>query len=748
MKVLGIGARNVSFGRKPTKEESVQMRKDINEAKQFLGVEDQALILHGSCFPVKDNDLYIGSPFNEKAKEVNGFLKDFGFDSIQLGPSGALTERGNSPYDSSTTSENYLFSDMDKLTGESYGKILSKDDIKSVTDENYINTSNKTDFDKAKEVYNKLFDKAYTNLKTITTPETESLKKEFSEYKQKNDETLTSDAIYKIFEKKFNNSDCTEWPEDYQNLNLYKNDEKSAGHKKACEMFEKISKDNAEEIDTYKFKQFIINRQEQEFLKSTPDKLKYIADNTIGTSFQTYFAHPEAFLKDFRVGCPQGGAGSPVYGTERGANQFWNIPVLDPKKLFKKDGSLDIAGKILNDKLDKLLTTYQNVRIDHALGLVDAWIYRKDTVEIKKDASGNIYYSGAKGANISKMGKDNAFNICGCNEQQEQLRKINNEVKELPLVDPDGNYPKILEKIIMPLAEKHGIDPKKFVFEDLGSMTDTFADVFYKKLNMPGITNISWQRGQGTNSENYKLITSHDDDIFRHIATNQYYENNKSNAMNPDYLIGWLYPDKSPSEQAQFKEQLSWDTNLRVKTKFQELGRCAKKMQITFSDFFGTTNRYNVSGSFAENNWKARLTHDYQDKFYSSMEKQDWQAMPINIPEMYERAVISKGYTDEALANQRDSAIEKAKTIASKLNHWKEVLYEKTADIATSLTDTTVAKTQISENAQEVIETVAKPKSKLGKIIALAAIGLVVPPTLILSTKKAKESKATEKDVA
>src|SRR5574344_1815795 len=161
MEVFSVQPFLVSFGRAPKKEEQPLLERDINEAKKFLGIENQAMILHGSCFPVSDKDLFIGSPINEKAKEVNKFFKMFGFDSIQLGPSGLLPDGDNSPYSASSTSENYLFSDMNKLSSKDYGEILSDKDITSVIDQDYIKKSDMTDFDRARKSYDTLFEKAY-----------------------------------------------------------------------------------------------------------------------------------------------------------------------------------------------------------------------------------------------------------------------------------------------------------------------------------------------------------------------------------------------------------------------------------------------------------------------------------------------------------------------------------------------------------------------------------------------------------
>ena len=94
------------------KSEVEEYPKAIQDAKDYLGIKNLALILHQSSFPVKDRDLFIGSHINDKALELNKFLKFHGFDSIQLGPPG-LTKL--SPYQSSINSKNYLYTDLEKF---------------------------------------------------------------------------------------------------------------------------------------------------------------------------------------------------------------------------------------------------------------------------------------------------------------------------------------------------------------------------------------------------------------------------------------------------------------------------------------------------------------------------------------------------------------------------------------------------------------------------------------------------------
>lgn len=543
MKVISVAPKSVSFERMLSKEEETQMASDIQEAKDYLGVKNLALILHGASYPVGDKDLFIGSHIGKQAQELNNLAKTFGFDSIQLGPTGLLPKGDNSPYASSATSENYLFSDMSELTKKEYGGILSIDDINKETDFNYIANSDRTDFEKARNSHDKLFQKAYNNLKAFNSSETANLSIEFNQFKETNAD-LDSDALYSILENKFNNSVVYSWPEEYQKYTPENSKIKA------------IIDENKDAIDLYKFKQFIIDKQAKAFSKKNP--INYMADNPVGMSWQSVFAHEEAFLKDYRMGTAYGGQGETFWGTERGACQLWGIPALDPRRLFKKDGSLDVAGQLIHNKFEKFFKVSKTIRIDAFWALIDAWDYNVNTIEIKRRPDGSVYYTGVAGANVSKFGKKNAFNIDGNmpKEKQEALRNINEQVEHLPNIDPDGNYSKIFEKIILPILKEHNVNPQDLVCENIGTTSDKINEVLNKeydfngkKCKIPNISNITWDRGQYRNSEDTFIVGSHDDDTLAHMATSDFYRSKKGSSMAPDFLIGWLYPDKNNDEK-------------------------------------------------------------------------------------------------------------------------------------------------------------------------------------------------------
>ncbi len=681
--------------------EETDYSNTISDAKKFLGIKNLGLILHQSSFPVKDDDIFIGSHINSKALEVNKFLKLHGFDSIQLGPPG-LTRL--SPYTSSVNSKNYVYTDFEKLSTPEYAQILTInekqndiEDVITLVDKNraYEQNSDLTNFNKAFYVADKLYEKAYINLmKKVAQNDTAAieLNNKFKEFKVKENEWLEKDAVFQHFKKKFDmDENFFEWPDMCRNLFIYKEDKSSPFHKDAESYFKNINKKHGKELDLYKFKQFIIDKQEQEFIKQH-GKLLYSSDSIIGFHMMDYYAHQDAFLPGYRVGTPYGGDGRPVgNGSIWGNNQTWDIPVLNPQKLFIKDESGNIiglgsAGKLMKQKFEKLLDTYDNIRIDHAIGLIDPWIYDKNKVEIKigryenEDASvpEHIIYKNAHGANISMMHKENVYGYeKGWNDGVRQ--QINEEIKNMPDVDPDGDYAKILDEILLPLFKEKGANPEDMIWETLGCDTPKFKEVFDKPRDgkyLPEITSAyEWQIQKRQSDPRYKnntvILGCHDHPPFHQVCTDRFYaeKNCKNGIYEQDYIVGSLYPELDNTQRSKIMNQIgSWDACLRVKLKFEEMLRYGEKIQLTFMDFFGLDKTYNKAGTQDPNNWKLRLNKTYKEDYYKSLERKD--AFALNMPELLKRAVIAKVQTE------KDGDFESYKPLIDKLDKYEKVLQE------------------------------------------------------------------------
>ncbi len=624
-KIYSTTCKSVYFERKLTKEEEQDYKNNvIKPALDYLGVKEFAMILHGSSYPQSENDIKIGTPYGKVAAQLMPFELLHGFNSNQLGPTGELTSKQKiSPYESSVGSKNYLFIDFDKLTQKEYGRLLTKYDIESLTgitaEQNKANYAY-SNFPDAFGNYEYLINKAYENyLEKITNDYKKvnyiiNLEKEYTDFCDKNRDKLNNSALYHVLKNHYGTDDFTKWDE--IDKNLIKNIDKQDSQKRIIH----LSQIYARDLATYKFAQFILDKQIKENTRLRKDLgFKYISDMLVGFSPADEWANQDLFLKDFRLGCP--------YGGPDGGLQKWGVPVLDPKKLFNQDGTLGEGGKLLKSKLDDCLTNFDNVRIDHVLGLIDPYIYSKD---------------GSIQGNISSM----------------------------EYLDPDKNYQKILNKIILPTLREHGLDKNSPVWEDTVTETEAFNRIYHYENNIPGLTPLEYAKGEPYwDSENWALVGSHDSDPANIMIQKDWIRENE--AWSPMYLAGVL---NAAHDSREYCQKIAQSDAERVKAKFAELFMVGDKVQMSFADFFGIDKTYNQGGNNKNpNNWKLRLNKDYESDYYKNLSSENPTA--VNMPEVLGLAV--KGQADmRKVKNQPDIPQEEIDYLLTKLARYEKILKE------------------------------------------------------------------------
>ena len=424
-------------------------------------------------------------------------------------------------------------------------------------------------------------------------PMAQKLNEEFVQFKKEKGVDIYQDALFDVLTNEYKTMDFNKWSELDKNLIQ----ELKNQNPKAIDRYKKITTRSKDDFETYIFGQFILDKQIKENTKLRKDlNFKYISDLLVGFSKSDEWSHQDLFLKNWRMGCPNGGEYGP---------QLWNIPVLDPKKLFNDDGSLGDAGLYMKKKLDASLDNFENVRIDHALGLIDPYIYDKNSV------NGNDF-SHFRANNISYM----------------------------PDIDPDGSYKKVLNKIILPTLAEHGIDKDYPVWEDLCTDTQTFNEIYHEKNHLPGITQLEYMRAENSQDDgDWGLVGSHDSDPATKMIKKDWVKDH--DAWNIFYLAGFLNSNpKRAKYRDSFCKQIAENDSDRIKAKFAELFLTCKKIQISFADFFGIDKTYNEGGKENDTNWKLRLNKDYEDSYYKNLSSECPTA--VNMPEILKIAVQAK----------------------------------------------------------------------------------------------------------
>ena len=628
-KITNLIPKNINFGRRLTPDEETDYKKNaLKPAFDYLGTKEVSMIMHGTCFPQAKRDIGVGTPYGKVAAQLIPFEMLHGFNSNQLGPVGELSSGYEiSPYKSSIATKNPLFIDFDKLDSKEYGYILSKEnDINPVMNRNHNDGKNYaySDFDKAFDSTDKLLKTAYNTFRDklsynqeCENPGLFKLKKDYDEFKQKNNEKLENAALFNVLKRLNGTDDFTQWNYTDKNLKTEKRDEHAESR------LEYLHNTYGYDMEVYKFGQFLVNRQMQENADFRKDLgFKYISDMLVGVSSADEWANQDVFLKGYKMGCP--------YGGENNGMQRWDVPVVDPKKLFNPDGSLGKSGKYLKEKLEDALTNFDNVRIDHALGLVDPFIYSRD---------------GKRKGNVSTM----------------------------PDIDPNKNFEKVLNKIVLPTLEERGLDKNSPVWEDLVTITPVFQKIYYDENHLPGITQLEYERAENhLGSKNWSLVGSHDSNPAHQMIKRDWTRN--SEAWNPMYLAGVLNAI-NPYNREQYCNKISHDDKERVKAKFAEMFMMSDKVQISFADFFGIDKTYNLGGVPKSTNWKLRLNKDYEDSYYKNLSSDNPTA--INMPEVLKMALQGKAEMAIAKGAPADKVWSDTSKTLYTLNKYAEILKEK-----------------------------------------------------------------------
>ncbi len=648
MRILGI-SNSISFQRRPNKNEELEIKETVNKAYELMGTDKRAVITHGSCFPAYLKDTHIGSPYSKAAREYIKFLSVYGFNCIQLGPSGELEKGVNSPYKSSAFSHNRMFIDLDELTTEKYGNLLSRETFEKVTsdaeacDKNY----SMTDFDKAKTTYETALAEVYQNFKANPIFEDE-----YRDFLTKNEKRLIEEGVFKALSNEYGTDDFKKWGKDATLLTDIKK-----GDYKAKYRFLKVEADNFESIEQHKLEQFLINKQIKEH-KIWRKDFEYISDLLVGCSKMDEWRHEDAFLKDWEMGAYEGNE----------ISQRWRIPVIDPKKLFTADG-LNIGGEFLKEKIDMALSFCENVRIDHVLGLVEPYL-------------------------ISSNASDDDLDTYPHHIKNKDAEKFISELRDETGAEYDTywDYTKIIERIVLPAFKEHGLDKNNVVWEDICSWPSRFKAV-YDKHNLPKTSNSDWYMLKDViknEPNNWFLLGNHDNipamnypfRTAKMANGEDILYTRKQDAYNTKYLAEYLNQDESRENIQKIRENteklLNESDRELILAKFKEL-LTTPKFQITFNDLLGITDiTYNVAGKELESNWKARISPDYQDKYYENLSGENPTA--LNIPELLCDALQAKldmkvkehNYDEK----YRSELYAQYEPILEKLAHFAEVLKE------------------------------------------------------------------------
>lgn len=590
-----------------------EYKQIIKEALSALNKKNMALILHGVSFPsLKGENTGFGTYNSNGAKALMNFAGDM-FNAIQLGPNGKTKTSDSSPYTGTVFSQNPLFLDLPSLATNEYDNLLSAVTLEKIVHENPNLYENKAAYVYSIETLDIVMNEVYENFKINASTK---LKEDFEKFKEENAYWLDKDALYEAFSLE-NNSDY--WPQ--WNNELDRDIFSTWDRNKADARIAEISEKYADVIAKYKLAQFLTAIQSEKTRKyAASHNLKMIADRQVAFSDRDNWAYKALFLDGWCLGCP------PDYFSKDG--QAWGFSVVDPEKMFNEDGSLGEAGELLYKLYLKMFKENPGgVRIDHTVGLIDPWVYKKGALPKIEEGAGRLYSSPFR-PELKKysIAREDDTNPEVEPDKEKWIKKLDDWQIE--------KYGRTIEKIVIAAAIEAGLDKNAIVAEDLGTLTYPVVKVM-EKYALAGMKLVQFvvaeekdhaYRCCNITENSWAMVGTHDNEPIRMWAQSMI--GKPELTPHVDNLMEDLY--KGVPNYDEIKEKLYTDDKFLAFSKLVEIFAAKNEnVQIFFTDFFGINEVYNRPGTSGDPNWTLRLPGNFEELYERNLSSGDALNLPL-----------------------------------------------------------------------------------------------------------------------
>lgn len=629
LEFYSLQKNKMSFGRALTTEEKKDFQKTVNDAKKILGADGKSiLIVHDACLPQShENNTGVGNISSKESLDFINLMKAYtGINSVEVLPPGEVKPGHKGcycNYNSTTLSLGTHQINLELLTKPEFGEILSKEEFADVVRKNdsptkETITNNKNVFGENSSHFEALT-KAYNRFKKQLTPESAELQKRFDEYKANNTERLEPKALFKALAKEYGTDDWHRWHEIDKNL---LNPETDAN--KAKERIQELNKKYPDEMDFYKFRQFIAD----EHLSLGRNKLnnmglKFIGDVPLCISHDEVWANQKAFLKDFNLG--------------------WGIPAFDLDNLYNKDGSLGASGKFLKQKLEFFMKRYDELRLDVGWSYMTPYVYKNED----KCRSENLITLPNQSPKLINFIDKTAKDFYKENYSSDKLL-FEADAERAPLFNWNIKPPRVIQaaenKVLIHCTE-HMHD------ENYGWGS---VDFYINKAQIPpenlviGVGNHDTIPLRKLSSQQ-EFITRITKEGNKHIEKKEI--SNKWRQLNP--LSKFLnIPKEKLIEPKEF-----------AKAKFAELFTGAKSIMFFYMDVMGREERFNKHSQNGPDNFGYKIKSSFESDYHSALQ----EGHGLNIMDAMGKAFTAKGLH------------EKQPELYEKIIKFRDILYEKGA---------------------------------------------------------------------
>jgi 4-alpha-glucanotransferase len=634
-----------------------EYRRHVTAALEALNIRNLVLSIHDASFPgIPGEDAGRGSPYTEGGRRFLEFIRELGFNGVQLGPQGLPSEDNASPYDGTLFSRNVLDVALAELTdAHTWGGLLRPERVEALVSRRPAGPEDRANHRYAFRAWHEVLEEAWLTFQRQRAGAPPGslvarLDERFSAFQREHREWLTRDALYDVLREVHARPYWKEWPgeRDRRLWNPLPGEEAASAARRQA-----LLETHRERVAAYAFRQFLVHAQHEALRERTARwGLKLYGDLQIGYSPRDAWAHQGLFLGTYLMGAP------PSRTNPEG--QPWNYPVLDPSQYHAPRGqaagpdtALPRPGPVLwflAARMNKALAEYDGLRVDHPHGLVCPWVYRADVPDaLDAVRHGARLFSSPDLPDHPELAR---YAIVSPEQLDRSVpRHADGWVRELSPAQV-GRYRALFDAIIA-AAHAHGRQVADLLCEVLSTMPHPLQRVMAEyglgrfrvtqKADLGNPRDV--YRAENAAPADWMMVGNHDTRPIW-LLEEGWRRTGQARAQ-AEYLAWRLHPEEVG--RADFARRLEEEPGLLVQAKFADLFACrAENVMVFFADLLGLKETYNVPGTVSEENWSLRVSPEYRRDHARKLGRNG----ALNLPRALALALRAGG--EEARARHRE----------------------------------------------------------------------------------------------
>ena len=619
-----------------------KLRPRVREALEILGIRNFLLGIHDAAFPcLPEEDIGRGSPYSRGAAQFLHFIRDLGFDGIQLGPQGITTVANPSPYDGTVFSRNLLSLAPLPLTQEPW-RMLHPEELAHLASAPSF-PIDRVEEDFARKAVKQIAAKVCRWYRQERGREKSALHAplhhSFARFRRHDADWLERDALYEILRHNYGGKNWKEWGEDPQaRLDKCLFAPPTGLENSARARITGLRSLHQPEMEDYCFTQYLLHDQHMKFRQQCRLLgLKLFCDCQIGLSGRDTWYAQSFLLPGYLMGAP------PSRTNPEG--QPWNYPVLDPRQYYQldRDGCRQSGPvvRFFRRRIDKLFEEFDGLRIDHPHGLICPWVYQAGQPDaLRAVQTGARLFASPALADHPELAR---FAIPRPDQINLQAKRHADDWVTSLEPEQVRRYAELLE-VIMQSARDKCCGACEIACEILSTQPYPVKKVMelyglgrFRVTQKADLNNIfDVYRSENARPEDWLMLGNHDTPSIWQV-TEKWLKTGVARQQ-AAYLATRL--GIAEEKRQVWIEDVAADAGALAQAKFADLFiGPARNIMVFFTDLLGIKQSYNIPGTLSRENWSLRIRKDYHSRYLA----ESGDNKVLNIPGALAMALRARG---------------------------------------------------------------------------------------------------------